>query len=119
MQSQTSAELHSVFLILRPVLSKPLICSILTVSRLVCSINHLRCAGLTQAPADPCSKESVLKVLKESRKREVEDEDQSFTTEQKSKRRYGAEKGLNVGAFDSLCVEFKTYFGHYLVWWGF
>lgn len=42
------------------------------------------------APVDPCSRESVLKVLKESRKREVEDEDKSFTTEQKSKRRYKA-----------------------------
>uniref|UniRef100_A0A3Q3X2T0 Uncharacterized protein n=1 Tax=Mola mola TaxID=94237 RepID=A0A3Q3X2T0_MOLML len=39
------------------------------------------------APADPCSRESVLKVLKESRKREVQDEDRSFTTEQRSKRR--------------------------------
>uniref|UniRef100_A0A3B4B2X4 G protein-activated inward rectifier potassium channel 3 n=1 Tax=Periophthalmus magnuspinnatus TaxID=409849 RepID=A0A3B4B2X4_9GOBI len=36
---------------------------------------------------DPCSRESVLKVLKESRKREVEEEGSSFTAQQKSKRR--------------------------------
>ena len=54
-------------------------------------MDHLSCAGLNRAPEDPCSRESVLKVLKESRKREVEDEDRSYATEQKSKRRYQTE----------------------------
>lgn len=58
------------------------------------SLDHLSCAGLPRAPADPCSRESVLKVLKESRKREVDDEDRSFTTEQRSKRRYEAKGGV-------------------------
>lgn len=54
----------------------------------VFSVDYMSCPGLPRAPVDPCSRESVLKVLKESRKREVEDEDRSFTTEQRSKRRY-------------------------------
>lgn len=54
-------------------------------------MDYMSCAGLPRAPVDPCSRESVLKVLKESRKREVEDEDRSFTTEQRSKRRYQKE----------------------------
>lgn len=53
------------------------------------SLDHHSCTGLSRSQADPCSRESVLKVLKESRKRDVEDEDRSFTTEQRSKRRYG------------------------------
>lgn len=61
------------------------------VAHSVFSLDHLSCAGLPRAPVDPCSRESVLKVLKESRKREVEDEDRSYTTEQKSKRRYQTE----------------------------
>lgn len=65
----------------------------------VCSVDHMRCSS--RAPADPCSRESVLKVLKESRKREVQDEDRSFTTEQRSKRRYNAQRGLcrNTASF--------------------
>lgn len=51
------------------------------------SVDHLSCAEVPRAPLDPCSRESVLKVLKESRKRDVEDEDRIFTTEQRSKRR--------------------------------
>lgn len=51
------------------------------------SVDHLSCAGLPKSPVDPCSRESVLKVLKETRKRNVEDEDRSFTTEQRNKRR--------------------------------
>lgn len=58
------------------------------VSNSACSVDHLSCAGLPKSPVDPCSRESVLKVLKESRKRNVEDEDRSFTTEQRNKRRY-------------------------------
>lgn len=53
--------------------------------------DHFSAAGLPRAPVDPCSRESVLKVLKETRKRDVEDEDRSFITEQRSKRRYLSE----------------------------
>uniref|UniRef100_A0A1A8CB63 POM121 membrane glycoprotein (Rat) n=1 Tax=Nothobranchius kadleci TaxID=1051664 RepID=A0A1A8CB63_NOTKA len=66
------------------------------------SVNHLSCAGLTRVPADPCSRESVLKVLKESRKREVEDEDRSFTAEQRSKRRRNDSGGSSHSAFEPL-----------------
>ncbi|KAM7373919.1 hypothetical protein PAMP_006607 [Pampus punctatissimus] len=66
------------------------------------SLGHLSCAGLPKAPADPCSRESVLKALKESRKREVEDEDRSFMTEQKSKRRRNDSGGSAHSAFESL-----------------
>uniref|UniRef100_A0A8D3A6Q5 POM121 transmembrane nucleoporin n=1 Tax=Scophthalmus maximus TaxID=52904 RepID=A0A8D3A6Q5_SCOMX len=64
------------------------------------SFEHLSCAGLPRAPADPCSRESVLRVLKESRKREVEDEDRSFITEQKSKRRRNDSGGSAHSAFE-------------------
>uniref|UniRef100_A0A3Q3J4P3 POM121 transmembrane nucleoporin n=1 Tax=Monopterus albus TaxID=43700 RepID=A0A3Q3J4P3_MONAL len=60
------------------------------------------CAGLPRAPPDPCSRESVLRVLKESRKREVEDEDRSFTTEQRSKRRRNDSGGSAHSAFESV-----------------
>ncbi|KAM4727087.1 nuclear envelope pore membrane protein POM 121 [Anableps anableps] len=66
------------------------------------SVNHQSCAGLTRAPADPCSRESVLRVLKESRKRDVEDEDRSFTTEQRSKRRRNDSDGSAHSAFEPL-----------------
>ncbi|XP_076607057.1 nuclear envelope pore membrane protein POM 121 isoform X2 [Chaetodon auriga] len=66
------------------------------------SLEHLSCAGLSRTPADPCSRESVLKVLKESRKREVEDEDRSFTTEQRSKRRRNDSGGSAHSAFGPL-----------------
>ncbi|XP_054482291.1 nuclear envelope pore membrane protein POM 121 isoform X2 [Anoplopoma fimbria] len=66
------------------------------------SFDHLSCAGLPKAPVDPCSRESVLKVLKESRKREVEDEDKSFATEQKSKRRRNDSGGSAHSAFEPL-----------------
>ncbi|XP_061595255.1 nuclear envelope pore membrane protein POM 121, partial [Cololabis saira] len=65
-------------------------------------MDHLSCAEVTRTPADPCSKESVLRVLKESRKRDVEDEDRSFTTEQKSKRRRNDSGGSAHSAFESL-----------------
>jgi len=58
----------------------------------VSSLDPLSGAALPRAPVDPCSRESVLKVLKNSGKREVEDEDKSFTAEQESKRRYEAER---------------------------
>ncbi|XP_060942133.1 nuclear envelope pore membrane protein POM 121 [Limanda limanda] len=66
------------------------------------SLDHLSCARLPRAAADPCSRESVLKVLKESRKREVEDEDKSFTIEQKSKRRRNDSEGSAHSAFEPL-----------------
>ncbi|XP_008284153.1 nuclear envelope pore membrane protein POM 121 [Stegastes partitus] len=66
------------------------------------SLDHLSCAGLSRAPADPCSRESVLRVLKESRKREVEDEDRSFIAEQKSKRRRNDSGGSAHSAFEPL-----------------
>ncbi|KAI3373921.1 hypothetical protein L3Q82_022490 [Scortum barcoo] len=66
------------------------------------SFDHLSCSGLPRSPVDPCSRESVLKVLKESRKREVEDEDRSFTTEQKSKRRRNDSGGSAHSAFGPL-----------------
>lgn len=53
----------------------------------VFSLEHLTCAAVPRAPVDPCSRESVLKVLKDSRKREVDDADRSFNAEQRSKRR--------------------------------
>uniref|UniRef100_A0A8C7ST00 POM121 transmembrane nucleoporin n=1 Tax=Oncorhynchus mykiss TaxID=8022 RepID=A0A8C7ST00_ONCMY len=53
------------------------------------------------APADPCSKETVLSVLKESRKRVVED-DRSFTAGQKSKRRRHDSSGSAHLAFEPL-----------------
>uniref|UniRef100_A0A3Q4BID1 Uncharacterized protein n=1 Tax=Mola mola TaxID=94237 RepID=A0A3Q4BID1_MOLML len=60
---------------------------------------------LIKAPADPCSRESVLKVLKESRKREVQDEDRSFTTEQRSKRRRNDSGGSAHSAFGPLLLN--------------
>ncbi|XP_034745016.1 nuclear envelope pore membrane protein POM 121 isoform X2 [Etheostoma cragini] len=65
-------------------------------------LDHLTCAGLPRPPVDPCSRESVLKVLKDSRKREVEDEDRSFASEQKSKRRRNDSGGSAHSAFEPL-----------------
>ncbi|KAM9331947.1 nuclear envelope pore membrane protein POM 121 [Pholidichthys leucotaenia] len=66
------------------------------------SVDHMSCARPANSPADPCSRESVLGVLKESRKREVEDEDRSFTNEQKSKRRRNDSGGSSHSAFERL-----------------
>ncbi|CAF97318.1 unnamed protein product, partial [Tetraodon nigroviridis] len=66
------------------------------------SVDHLSCAGLSKSPVDPCSRESVLKVLRETRKRPVEDEDRSFTTEQKIKRRRNDSGGSAHSAFEPL-----------------
>ncbi|KAM6983589.1 nuclear envelope pore membrane protein POM 121 isoform 2-T2 [Tautogolabrus adspersus] len=66
------------------------------------SLDHHVCTGHPRTLADPCSRESVLKVLKESRKRDVEDEDRSFTTEQKSKRRRNDSGGSAHSAFGPL-----------------
>ncbi|XP_030294210.1 nuclear envelope pore membrane protein POM 121 [Sparus aurata] len=64
--------------------------------------DHFSAAGLPRAPVDPCSRESVLKVLKETRKRDVEDEDRSFITEQRSKRRRNDSGGSAHSAFGPL-----------------
>ncbi|XP_036975012.1 nuclear envelope pore membrane protein POM 121 [Acanthopagrus latus] len=66
------------------------------------SFDHFSAAGHPRAPVDPCSRESVLKVLKESRKRDVEDEDRSFITEQRSKRRRNDSGGSAHSAFGPL-----------------
>ncbi|CAK6971404.1 nuclear envelope pore membrane protein POM 121 [Scomber scombrus] len=66
------------------------------------SWDHPSCAGVLKPPADPCSRESVLKVLKESRKRDVEDDDRNLTTEQKSKRRRNDSGGSAHSAFEPL-----------------
>ncbi|XP_052313770.1 nuclear envelope pore membrane protein POM 121-like isoform X2 [Oncorhynchus keta] len=68
--------------------------------------DHLISSGVLSspglgAPADPCSKETVLSVLKESRKRVVED-DRSFTAGQKSKRRRHDSSGSAHLAFEPL-----------------
>ncbi|XP_074528247.1 nuclear envelope pore membrane protein POM 121 [Halichoeres trimaculatus] len=65
------------------------------------SLDHHN-TGLSRSQADPCSRESVLKVLRESRKRDVEEEDRSFTTEQKSKRRRNDSGGSAHSAFGPL-----------------
>ncbi|XP_075878597.1 nuclear envelope pore membrane protein POM 121 isoform X2 [Nelusetta ayraudi] len=66
------------------------------------SVDHFSCAEVPRAPLDPCSRESVLKVLKESRKRDVDDEDRIFTTEQRSKRRRNDSGGSAHSAFGPL-----------------
>ncbi|XP_073335614.1 nuclear envelope pore membrane protein POM 121 [Pagrus major] len=66
------------------------------------SFDHFSAARLPRAPVDPCSRESVLKVLKESRKRDVEDDDRSFITEQRSKRRRNDSGGSAHSAFGPL-----------------
>ncbi|XP_071770125.1 nuclear envelope pore membrane protein POM 121 [Centroberyx gerrardi] len=65
-------------------------------------LDHPSCAGGPRTPADPCSRETVLKVLKERRKREVEDDERSFTAEQKSKRRRSDSGGSAHSAFEPL-----------------
>ncbi|XP_035241971.1 nuclear envelope pore membrane protein POM 121 [Anguilla anguilla] len=55
------------------------------------------------AAADPCSRETVLSVLKVSRKREVEeDEDRSYLGTQKSKRRRHGSSESSQSAFEPL-----------------
>ncbi|KAJ8368755.1 hypothetical protein SKAU_G00087830 [Synaphobranchus kaupii] len=55
------------------------------------------------AAADPCSRETVLSVLKESRKREVDDdEDRSYMDAQKSKRRRHGSSESSQSAFEPL-----------------
>lgn len=67
-----------------------LICSCCVSAR---SLDQLNSPGALGSPGfgvqtDPCSRETVLNVLRESRKRDVDDEDRSHAAGQKSKRRY-------------------------------
>ncbi|KAJ8414506.1 hypothetical protein AAFF_G00037080 [Aldrovandia affinis] len=56
--------------------------------------------------ADPCARETVLSVLKESRKREVDDdEDRSYTDAQKSKRRRHDSNESGQSAFEPLLAN--------------
>ncbi|CAB1352399.1 unnamed protein product [Coregonus sp. 'balchen'] len=76
--------------------------------------DHLNSPGVLgspglAAPADPCSRETVLSVLKESRKREVDDEDdRSFTAGQKSKRST-LKRGLNAMVEESTMKRSRTF----------
>ncbi|KAM8835565.1 nuclear envelope pore membrane protein POM 121 [Synchiropus picturatus] len=68
------------------------------------SFEQLSSPGFPGTAADPCSRESVLKVLKESRKRQVEvddeGEDRSFMAEQKRKRTRNESGGSAQSAFE-------------------
>ncbi|XP_077448183.1 nuclear envelope pore membrane protein POM 121 [Stigmatopora argus] len=66
------------------------------------SLERLSCAAAPRTPEDPCSRESVLKVLKDSRKREVEDADGIFIAEHRSKRRRNDSGGSAHSAFEPL-----------------
>ncbi|XP_072514448.1 nuclear envelope pore membrane protein POM 121 [Salminus brasiliensis] len=55
--------------------------------------------------ADPCSRETVLSVLRESRKRDVDDEDKGHATGQKSKRRRHDSSGSSHSAFEPLLAN--------------
>ncbi|XP_030217480.1 nuclear envelope pore membrane protein POM 121 [Gadus morhua] len=60
-------------------------------------------------PPEPCCTEGVMKVLKESRKREVvEDGDGSFTADQHSKRRRNDSEGSTHSAFEPLLPNGTT-----------
>ncbi|XP_033834172.2 nuclear envelope pore membrane protein POM 121 [Periophthalmus magnuspinnatus] len=65
-------------------------------------LEHVSSLVFPSGTVDPCSRESVLKVLKESRKREVEEEGSSFTAQQKSKRRRNDSGGSAQSAFEPL-----------------
>ncbi|XP_074831088.1 nuclear envelope pore membrane protein POM 121-like isoform X1 [Natator depressus] len=54
---------------------------------------------------DPCAKETVLSALKESRKRAVEEEDQSFPSGQENKRRRHDSSGSGQSAFEPLVAN--------------
>ncbi|XP_059401196.1 nuclear envelope pore membrane protein POM 121-like [Carassius carassius] len=72
--------------------------------------NHLNSPGAVKSPgigaqADPCSREAVLSVLRESRKREVDEEDRSASSGQKSKRRRHDSSGSSQSAFEPLLAN--------------
>ncbi|XP_054857161.1 nuclear envelope pore membrane protein POM 121-like [Eublepharis macularius] len=54
---------------------------------------------------DPCAKETVLNALKESRKRNVEDDDNSFQSGQENKRRRRDSSGSGQSAFEPLVAN--------------
>uniref|UniRef100_A0AAY4EJT9 POM121 transmembrane nucleoporin n=1 Tax=Denticeps clupeoides TaxID=299321 RepID=A0AAY4EJT9_9TELE len=67
--------------------------------------NHLNSPSTTVSP-DPCSRESVLSILRENRKREVEEEDERCHAEgQKSKRRRHDSGGSSHSAFEPLLAN--------------
>ncbi|XP_026862242.2 nuclear envelope pore membrane protein POM 121 [Electrophorus electricus] len=55
--------------------------------------------------ADPCSRETVLSVLRESRKRDVDDEDKDRASGQKSKRRRQNSSESSQSAFEPLLAN--------------
>uniref|UniRef100_A0A672N8R9 Nuclear envelope pore membrane protein POM 121-like n=1 Tax=Sinocyclocheilus grahami TaxID=75366 RepID=A0A672N8R9_SINGR len=72
--------------------------------------DHLNSPGVVKSPgigaqADPCSREAVLSVLRESRKREVDEEDKSASSGQKSKRRRHDSSGSSQSAFEPLLAN--------------
>ncbi|XP_073685287.1 nuclear envelope pore membrane protein POM 121 isoform X2 [Garra rufa] len=72
--------------------------------------NHLNSPEAVKSPgigaqADPCSREAVLSVLRESRKREVDEEDRSASSGQKSKRRRHDSSGSSQSAFEPLLAN--------------
>ncbi|XP_059394848.1 nuclear envelope pore membrane protein POM 121-like isoform X2 [Carassius carassius] len=72
--------------------------------------NHVNSPGAVKSPGigaqtDPCSREAVLSVLRESRKREVDEEDRSASSGQKSKRRRHDSSGSSQSAFESLLAN--------------
>ncbi|XP_051541897.1 nuclear envelope pore membrane protein POM 121-like [Myxocyprinus asiaticus] len=72
--------------------------------------NHLNSPGAVTSPgigeqADPCSRETVLSVLRESRKREVNEEDKNAASGQKSKRRRHDSSGSSQSAFEPLLAN--------------
>ncbi|KAI7793734.1 putative nuclear envelope pore membrane protein POM 121, partial [Triplophysa rosa] len=71
--------------------------------------NHLNSPVVVTSPgigaqADPCSRETVLSVLRESRKREVDEEDKCASG-QKSKRRRNDSGGSSQSAFEPLLAN--------------
>ncbi|XP_056592426.1 nuclear envelope pore membrane protein POM 121 [Triplophysa dalaica] len=71
--------------------------------------NHLNSPVAVTSPgvgdqADPCSRETVLSVLRESRKREVDEEDK-LPSGQKSKRRRNDSGGSSQSAFEPLLAN--------------
>ncbi|KAL7847389.1 hypothetical protein SRHO_G00223690 [Serrasalmus rhombeus] len=55
--------------------------------------------------ADPCSRETVLNVLRESRKRDADGEDRGHAAGQKSKRRRHDSSGSSQSAFEPLLAN--------------
>uniref|UniRef100_A0AAV2J567 Uncharacterized protein n=1 Tax=Knipowitschia caucasica TaxID=637954 RepID=A0AAV2J567_KNICA len=90
------------------------VCSPVTVKigRPDAAAHSLESPVFTQAPVDPCSRESVLKVLRENRKREVDveevEEESSFSGQHRSKRRRNDSGGSAQSAFEPLLPNGMT-----------